>query len=560
MIFQKKMIVDKFYQFIIPNMVKVFAVCISEFVDALIVATLLGSGAMAIVNLGIPIILVVTTIAALLTVGGSTLYASACGAFDKPKADRIFTIATLTAGIVSLVMTLVAICCKDMLVSWLCVGNSHLIEASRQYIYILIASMPILTVTNVLFGFLPSAGKPKLSSMLMLLANVINLAMDVVFIKFLDLGIEGAAYATVCGYGIALLVYMAYYWRRRINMSLVRVHVSDFLQLKGICGMGLSSSLSQLSFAVKIAFCNSIAVCYGGQNALIAFSVCMQLLSIATIFVGGIGSSVINITAILQGQKDYMSTDRVVRHGYSLIILCSVLSFFIFWFFAPEIAMAYKARQGDVLQLTIDAVRIFSLAILFRSVVIVFMFYVQSIHQTLYASFISLFDGFVGQIPIAWLCCLFMGVDGLWWSFPINSIVLVLIIVMYNSVLLKRQQPAAYRNILLIERDMEAITEVSDTEMLTNTGNSSLLNIMPQRTQECGMFLASYLHSLLGEGKSLKLDYILKEYPDRYNLDIRTSVNHIVKIETAPPQDVKVTNEMVLDMNCLRLTLSNNNR
>lgn len=553
--FNNSLIVDKFYQFILPNTAKVFAVCISAFVDALIVATLLGSGAMAIVNLGSPIILAVATLSALFTVGGGTLYASACGAFDKPKADRIFTVATLTAVVVVLLMTMVAFLSRDLIVSLLCAGNKELIDASRQYISILIGSMPVLTVANVLFGFLPSAGKPKLSSMLMLMANVINLGLDVVFIKFLGLGIDGAAYATVCGYAAGLLVYLVYYMRRQLNMSLIRIHSTDFRELKGIFSMGLSASLSQLSFVIKIAFCNSLALYYGGHNALIALSVCMQLLSITSIFVGGIGSSMINITATLRGQKDFSATESVVRKAYTLILICSAMTFIAFWCFAPEIAFAYKAREAEVLQLTVHATRIFALTILFRSVVVVFMFYVQSIRRTLYASFISLFDGFLGQIPIAYVCCMLMGMDGLWWSFPINSIVLILIIVLYNNVLLKSKRQTAYRNLLLVEKDMDLIMEKSGTEVLTEADDCSLLKLIPRTTQECGVLLSSYMNSLLKGRSSLKLDYLIREYPDRTILDIRTSVNRIVNLEIVPPQAIKVTNEMVLDMNYLRLNL-----
>lgn len=158
--FNNSLIVDKFYQFILPNTAKVFAVCISAFVDALIVATLLGSEAMAIVNLGNPIILTVSTIGALLTVGGSTLYASACGAFDKPKADRIFSVVTYTALAISILLTLIAYLSRGTIVTWLCAGNLQLIDTSSSYIGILIGSMPVLTAANVLLTTLAARKSP----------------------------------------------------------------------------------------------------------------------------------------------------------------------------------------------------------------------------------------------------------------------------------------------------------------------------------------------------------------------------------------------------------------
>ncbi|MBQ0019993.1 MAG: hypothetical protein KBT39_05665 [Bacteroidales bacterium] len=551
--FNNSLIVDKFYQFILPNTAKVFAVCISAFVDALIVATLLGSEAMAIVNLGNPIILTVSTIGALLTVGGSTLYASACGAFDKPKADRIFSVATYTALAISILLTLIAYLSRGTIVTWLCAGNLQLIDSSSSYIGILIGSMPVLTAANVLFGFLPSAGKPKMSSMLMLLANVVNLCLDIFFIKVCGMGIEGAAYATVCGYGAALLWYLICYWRKKVNTLLVRITSHDLLSLKEICSMGASSSLSQLSFVLKITLCNSIALHYGGDTGLIAFSVCMQLLSITSIFVGGIGSSMINITATLRGGRDFLSSQKVVSRAYSLIFICALVTLAVFCAFSHQIATIYKATEGEVHSMTVQAIRIFSLAIILRSIIVVFMFYVQSIHKTAYASFISLFDGFVGNLPIAACCCMLMGINGLWWSFPITSVILTLIILAWNLRLLKKDRSMSFRNILLIERDADILHEESVTEELTDASGSLILAHEAIKTHGWNDILSSYLTTLAARKSPVKIDWLIRQFPDRFILDIRSNVNSITEKQIPTPDNIKVTNEMVLGMNCLRM-------
>lgn len=544
--------VDKFYRFIPPNTLKVFAVCISQFVDALIVAALLGSEAMAIVNLGSPIILAVATLTALLTVGGSTLYASACGSFNKNKADRIFTVSAVAALLSSALLMLGLLFSKQVLISTLCAGNQNLAVASGNYMGILITSIPVLTMGNVLFGFLPSAGKPKLSSALMLLANLVNLCLDIVFIKFVGLGVEGAAYASLCGYSVALLWYVVCYLRRKLNMSFVHITAKDFRELKSICSMGTSASVSQLSLAIKIAVCNSIALYFGGNNALIAFSVCMQLLSITSIFVGGIGSSMINITATLCGQKDFPATEKVIRNAYFLIFVCSSVVLVIFELLAPQIAILYKAYETEVLRMTIHAIRIFSLTILLRNFIVVFMFYVQSIRKTMYATFISLFDGFLGQLPLAYIACLQIGIDGLWWSFPLNSLLLTVIVLIWNNRLLKHSNPSSFRNLLLVEREADVIIEKSGTELLSNVKESLLVKDEIIASRGWTALLLSYLASLLKENNPVKFDYHIREYSDKIVLDIHSNVSRITNPVLAVPERTQVSNEMILDMNSLR--------
>ena len=545
--------VDKFYQFILPNTVKVFAVCISEFVDALIVAMLLGSQAMAIVNLGSPIVMVVATLSTLLVVGGGTLYANLCGAFNKPEAERVFTISTIAALAVSGLLMLVALPFTGTITSLLCVGDEELIRESTSYIAILIASMPVLTIANVLFGFLPSAGKPGMSSWLMLLANIINLSLDIVFIRFCGMGIEGAAYATLCGYSVAMVVYIVLYMLRKVNMQLVRVSLSAFAGLKSVCSMGISAALSQLGFVIKVAAGNALALFFGGQAALIALSVCMQLLSICSIFVGGIGSSMINITATLQGQRDFPASDLVVRRSYCLIAVCSVVTMVLFYLFASDIAVVYKATKPPVLAMTVRAIHIFSLMILLRSLIMAFMFYVQSIGKSTYASFISLFDGFAGQLPLAYVGCLCMGIDGLWWSFPLTSVLLFFVVLAWNRHLYLSQQPSPFRNLLLIERDTNLLAEESGTELLTSTNDSALL--LHRMIQDTGWHtpIAAYLSDMLQRRSPLKQDYHISQYPDKIVLNIRTNVNAVSNLSLNAPESTQVFNEKVLDMNSLCL-------
>lgn len=544
--------VNKFYQFIIPNTAKAFAVSISEFIDALIVTWLLGSKALAIVNLGHPILLIVSTLTVLFSVGGSTLYASACGAFDKTKADKILTVSTITLFVLSCIFMMGGLCMRENIISWLCVGDKHLIDLSGDYLSILIASTPVLALSNLLFGFLSSAGKPKLSSWLMILANVVNITLDVVFIKYMEMGIKGAAYATICGYAVALLVYMGFHLQRKVNMSFIGITAKDLHYLKSICSMGSSVSVSQLSLAIKIAACNSIALYFGGHDALVAFSVCIQLLSFTSIFVGGIGSSMLNITATLRGQKDFLASGHVINHSYILILVSTTISFILFYIFAPHVAIAYNAFEDEVLNVTVYAIRIFSLSIIVRSEILVFMFYVQSIDKSVYATFISLFDGVLGHLPIALICCLLWGIDGLWWSFPASSILLALIIVMWNFRVLNQTTPSPFRNIMLVERDMEVIAEDSGTEVLTSVGDSNLINCEWVKSQGWEGMLSSYLNSLLMEKTPVHLDYLIRQYPDKLLLDIHSNVDHIPNKTVVAPANTHIKNEMILDMNSLR--------
>ena len=446
----------KFRQLLIPNLLMVFAASISEFVDAFIVARLLGSTAMAIVNLASPVLFVMMTVSALLGVGGSTVYTSLIGNHKNDEASKAYTITV----IVSLaIMTLIAAAMLGLfnpIVNTLCRSQEELRTMAVDYIYVLILSLPLLSVVTVIFMFLPSAGMPVFGAILILISNITNLCLDVVFIKYAGMGITGAAIATVCGYASGLLVFLLCRITGYCKMSPARVRRKDFRYLTQICSMGSSSALSQLSFCIKVYFCNALALKYGGTVGLVALSVCFQLISITSIFVGGIGSSLVRIVAYLRAQMDFFSLGRSVRKAYLLQLICSVVCAAFFFAFADTMAVLYNASDPSTLNVTVTAVRIFSLCLILRGLCINFMFYVQAIGKSVYASAISLIDGFVGIIPIALLLCSILGLDGLWWTFPACTLILLTGILVYNKITICRF-PEKFRNLLLIEKDEEDV-------------------------------------------------------------------------------------------------------
>ena len=94
------------------------------------------------------------------------------------------------------------------IVNTLCRSQEELRAMAEDYILILILSLPLLSTVTVIFMFLPSAGMPIFGAVLILIANVTNLCLDVVFIKYAEMGITGAALATACGYVAGLLVFL----------------------------------------------------------------------------------------------------------------------------------------------------------------------------------------------------------------------------------------------------------------------------------------------------------------------------------------------------------------
>lgn len=541
----------KFRQLLIPNILMMFAVSLSEFVDAFIVARLLGSTAMAVVNLASPILFLMMTVSAFLGVGGSTVYTSLIGNHKNEEASKVYTI---TAIISLATMALIAVAMLGLfnpIVNTLCRSQEELRAMAEDYILILILSLPLLSTVTVIFMFLPSAGMPIFGAVLILIANVTNLCLDVVFIKYAGMGITGAALATACGYVAGLLVFLLCRITGYCKMSPARVGREDLRHLKQIGSMGSSSALSQLSFCIKIYFCNALALKYGGTTGLVALSVCFQLISITSIFVGGIASALVRIVAYLRAQMDFFSLGRSVKKAYLLQLFCSVVCASFFIVFADTVARLYSVSDPSTLNMTVVAIRIFSLCLILRGLYITFMSYVQAIGKSVYASAISLIDGFVGIIPIAMLLCSILGLHGLWWTFPVCSLILLTGILAYNKTIICRH-PDKFKDILLIEKDEDNVMTWNGsfvschydemTEDIKNSSSSLILAIVN-----------SFLQAMPKGGDRKINDVFIRKGGNQITVELRCEENRPFDWKEPDIDNIRIVRSIGMGMNTLQI-------
>lgn len=119
-----RILTEKFLRYLVPTIITTLALSLNEFVDSMMVANLLGSQAMSIVNLGSPIILIMAAIYTLLGNGGSTLYAVNLGKWQQDEAGKILTVSMLTAGASGFFLLFAGLILQQPIISLVSIKNS----------------------------------------------------------------------------------------------------------------------------------------------------------------------------------------------------------------------------------------------------------------------------------------------------------------------------------------------------------------------------------------------------------------------------------------------------
>ena len=565
----------KFIHYLLPAMLTTAALSLSEFADSMIVANLLGNSGMSIVQLGTPIIFVAAMAYILIGNGGSTLYAISLGQRDNERAGKVFMVSAISSVIIGLLLFTLGFLFFSPLSHLLC-KSQELFEPFNQYMSVLLFSVPFLVVILSLVSFLAPSGAPQLATVVNIIANVINIVMDYVYIHFFGMGVEGAAYATLTGYIVAAVPLLLALFSKKLNLKKRFPGKNAISLFKEIVGMGSSFSASQLSFAIRFAFCNYIAARYGGEAGIIALSVCVQAWSISSIFLGAAIEASSPIIAMLHGQKDFQGERLVLRTSflYQLGLAAICVAFFCL---CPRLfASFYHVTEEPELSIVIHALYIFTPVFLFRAIYIQLMKYIQILGFKKYALFISLFDGFAGLVPIAAILCLVFNLDGLWLAHLVTGTIL-LVICLFSNLFIAKKSKGRLAGVLLSEKSIEN-SPVLDLTIFDN--NQEMINVsektrksleeygIDQKTATLVSVLVeeSILYTKNRGKKQDWIDILLRAYENRIELDFRSlhsGGNPDEKDERDIAENIrllkglasKIEYDYIMGMNSMKVTL-----
>ncbi len=450
----------KYRQYLLPSILTSLALALNEFVDCMVISNLLGNDGLAVASLACPVILFIAACYVILGSGGSTFYAVLLGKWESERAGKVFRMSMIMAVGTGLLLLAFGWIFGTPLVALFC-PDEVLRPAFSTYFHTLLYTAPILTAMLTFVWFLPPSGAPVVATVVNIVSNCLNLVMDFVYIRIFGMGVEGAAWATATGYLIGMVVMVVMIRVNKVRIANEKVGFKDLSMALTILALGSSTSALQICFAIKYAFSNGLAASYGGRMGVVAFSLCLQTFSLASVFLLGVADTAQPLFAMLRGQKDYVGEGVVLRRSLSLQLIFSVVLVILLECFPQAVTAAYKVQDPETLELALKGIRIFSLSYLFRSVCIQFMRFFQVEGKTRYALFISFFDG-LAVMPIILVLCGIMGIDGLFLAYPVASLILLIVILAINAVTYKKN-PEQYTGVLLLQKDLGSVASLNLT-------------------------------------------------------------------------------------------------
>ncbi|MFV0237313.1 MAG: MATE family efflux transporter [Flavobacteriales bacterium] len=409
----------------IPASIGVLAMSIYMLVDSIFVGKWVGSLGIGAIAIVMPIVFFISSIGMGIGIGGSSIISRALGAEEKRLAQHTFGNQITMTLILSLFVVTVGYFYTNDIV-YIFGGKEDLHDPSFTYFNTLLYGIPFLALNMMANAVIRAEGQAKTAMVVMLIPAILNIILDILFIKVLNGGLEGAAWATVVSY-IVCFVFILYYFifgKGVINIR-PKYFPLDLAIVSEISSLGFVTVVRQSVIALLSIILNFVLFKYGNEIAIIMYGILGRVIMFALFPVMGVTQGFLPISGYNYGAKNY---ERVKESIKVSIYYATLFSFFIFtliMFFAPEIVMLFTTKSSDNLTIikdTSEALRWGFAAVPIIAFQLIGAAYFQAIGKPRQALLLTLLKQGFFLIPLVLILPNYLGLFGVWISFPIADI------------------------------------------------------------------------------------------------------------------------------------------
>ena len=430
---------------------------LSSILDGIMVGQILDTVALYAINLTTSIVFLRSIPIAMFTFGGNTLSVICKSKRDQKSADTVFTL-SFWGGIVSTaVISVIGIILIMPTAQLLAQGKEELVELVVQYLLPLWVLTPLVAAVNETAAFARTDGLRKLATALPIIANVINLICDYIYMAIFGWGIAGAGWATVTGYVVGALIALIYFKSPKRTVRFTKAAWGQLKQLGKIFSVGLPSALIYVCNFLRLFFVNAIILSstgvVGGKIASVSFS----LNSLAFILVEGASMTLLPILGALYGEKDSNGQRLTLRYGMIVTVALSIFVMILSVVFPSQLAALYGLTDPAVLEVFEVTFRILSSNIPILAVIYVMRSFFQATKQRGLANLLVMLDGVLTIVPLMYWFSHY-DIYWLWAAFPISK-ALTVVITLIAMLISKRVQHK--KNILGIEEEEGVVSDFS---------------------------------------------------------------------------------------------------
>ena len=424
-------------QYALPAIIAQTASSLYNMVDSIFIGQ--GVGPLAISGLAVtfPLMNLSTAFGTLVGAGAATMLSVLLGQKNYKAANKVLGNVVTLNTIIGLVFMAIALVFIDPILYFFGASENTLPYAKEYISIILIGNV----ITHLYFGLnaaMRSSGNPKKAMGLTIFTVVFNTILDPIFIFVFDMGIAGAAWATVIAQTVAMLIVMHHFNDKSRPFHFEKgIFKLDMRVAKDSLSIGMGPFLMNAAACLVTLFINQQLRRFSGDLGIGAYGICNRFIFMFIMICMGLNQGMQPIAGYNYGARQYSRVREVFWKTAKLGILMTTVCF-IFGMFFPKMAVGIFTHDEQLLELSSRALRITTLVFPIVGFQMIATNFFQSLGMVRKSIILSLSRQILFLLPMLYMLPTMFGADGVWASFPIaDSISTIMTIFMLGRLFKK---------------------------------------------------------------------------------------------------------------------------
>ncbi|MGQ3678220.1 MATE family efflux transporter [Tenacibaculum discolor] len=405
----------------IPASIGILVMSINMIVDTIFVGRWIGVLAIAAITVVLPIAFLISSIGMGVGIGGSSIISRALGANKDDKAFEVFGNQISLTIALSILFVLLGTFFSTPILR-LFGANGDIITPATEYFDVIVWGVPFLAFAMMGNPVVRAVGKPNYAMLTMLFPAIANIFLDVIFIKFMNLGMYGAGLATSISYAVSGLFILWFFISKRTELKIIPKYFKlNFSIVKEIISLGGITVVRQGTISILTIILNYSLFKYGGEISIAIYGIINRVMLFALFPVLGVTQGFLPIAGYNYGANNTKRVKEAIKTSILYGTGIAVLIFIMIMLFPNELVGVFTEDE-KLLNLTPNALIIAFLATPVITTQLIGSAYFQAAGKALPALLLTLLKQGIFLIPLVYILPKFYGVNGVWMSFPIADV------------------------------------------------------------------------------------------------------------------------------------------
>lgn len=414
--FEKDSVIMTILKFSLPSAFASIIALLCVITDRYFIGQVAGRSGMAAITIVYPYMLLINGISFLFS-GVGIIIGIKLGQKRRRAAELYLGSTFFWIFFLGFILTAIMIFFNDQFIVFF--GGTHSnIEYAREYTRYIIPS----TIFQIILAqtmLLRAIGEPVKAMVINVATAVINIILDYIFVLKLNMGISGAALATLIATGITSLSFLYYISKSDILKLRRRNMVPNIKILTEVSRIGSPRLYNQLFQAVLVVITNKNAGFYGGEIATAAIGIISVVRNTINTAMQGFNQGTVSIVSYYYGAKKNKKMVEVMKIQLKIVISFTIFMVGLMLIYSKEIAEFFVKNDKELILETARVMRLNLFLMVFTAIFLSCNNFMQAIKQSVLASRYFLLRVVVLNIPLIYILGKLFGINGVWLAFPI---------------------------------------------------------------------------------------------------------------------------------------------